>query len=496
MSHEPEEDPRLELYSRFIADLESNDRRPYYEEDELVELFDFAGDRDDAKVRCEVLFAAARLYPESVPLRMRRAIYYFENGMDSAARNIMDTLPENMFLRHVLALRLDSVNIDSDTGAERMDMLMQHAPEKFTDEDVIQLVNAAEEIGAHDWLKAHREQIRYHCDYLPSFLYEYAEAMMEAERYADAAEALDELTLLEPFNIDYWDFLAQAYGADGKYDQALQAAEYSMAINPDGARARLNRAHALYSLKGADAADEIKELLTDSIYDDPANSRGVQLLASALSAGGRNTEALELLRNFSRINPTDRDVIDGRLFLGDPEVSDALYILLDVSPELTEKDWTDWAKKHLSEPYNYNASAFCAILDCWYQRANRIGEGLPRLFEGLYSLGRYEDVIDRFNNYKKAISADPSVLERPHPQLMFLTVVLAELRLKRRGARERVAAMIEDEFGKPMTVANMDARMTAVGYREKIVEVYHLVKSPGRITTARLDLVDPFPPAR
>lgn len=496
MSQEPEEDPRLELYSRFIADLESNDRRPYYEEDELVELFDFAGDRDDARVRCEVLFAAARLYPESVPLRMRRAIYYFENGMDGAARNIMDTLPENMFLRHVLALRLDSVNIDASEGAARLDGLMRHAPEKFTDEDVIQLVNAAEEIGGHDWLKAHREQIRYHCDYLPSFLYEYAEAMMEAERYGDAAEALDELTLLEPFNTDYWDFLAQAYGADGKYEQALQAAEYSLAINPDGARARLNRAHALYSIKGAEAADEIKELLTTSIYDDPANSRSVQLLASALSAGGRNDEALELLRNFSRINPIDRDVIDGRLFLGDPEISDALYTLRDLSPELTEKDWIDWAKKHLSEPYNYNASAFCAILDCYYERAHHIGEGLPRLFEGLYRLGRYEDVLDRFDHYKKAISADPTVLERPHPQLIFLTVVLSELRIRKRGSRARVAAMIEEEFGKPMTVANMDARMTAVGYREKIVELYQLVKSPGKITASRLDAADPFPPAR
>ncbi len=60
--------PREELYRRFRQSLSQPVTERYFDEDELVEVYDYAGDISDDYVQMEALFCGARLYPESQAL--------------------------------------------------------------------------------------------------------------------------------------------------------------------------------------------------------------------------------------------------------------------------------------------------------------------------------------------------------------------------------------------------------------------------------------------
>ena len=61
-----EKNPREELYNRFKLSLSRPVTERFFDEDELVEIYDYAGDVSDDYVQLEALFCGARLYPESV----------------------------------------------------------------------------------------------------------------------------------------------------------------------------------------------------------------------------------------------------------------------------------------------------------------------------------------------------------------------------------------------------------------------------------------------
>lgn len=58
-------DERDELCRRFRQSLAKPISERFYDEDELVELFDYAGDLNDDYLRMEVLLCGARFYPGS-----------------------------------------------------------------------------------------------------------------------------------------------------------------------------------------------------------------------------------------------------------------------------------------------------------------------------------------------------------------------------------------------------------------------------------------------
>lgn len=77
-----DENPREELYQRFRESLRRPVSERFFDEDELVEVYDYAGDLNDDYVQMEVLFCGARLYPESQALSERRALLYLDTSID------------------------------------------------------------------------------------------------------------------------------------------------------------------------------------------------------------------------------------------------------------------------------------------------------------------------------------------------------------------------------------------------------------------------------
>jgi len=68
MQENPEEQETERLYQRFKQSLSDREDMPFFDEDDLVAIYDYAGDYDDDYVRLEVLFYSARYYPDSMPL--------------------------------------------------------------------------------------------------------------------------------------------------------------------------------------------------------------------------------------------------------------------------------------------------------------------------------------------------------------------------------------------------------------------------------------------
>ena len=58
-------DQHIKMLSRFIAALAKGGDDCWFDEDELVQIFDYAGDTGNDYVRAEVLMWGARYFPDS-----------------------------------------------------------------------------------------------------------------------------------------------------------------------------------------------------------------------------------------------------------------------------------------------------------------------------------------------------------------------------------------------------------------------------------------------
>ncbi len=93
MSNPEETNPRDELCRRFRSDLAQPESQRFYSEDDLIDIFDYAGDIADDYLRMEALLLGSRLYPDSLELRERRAIFYLYLDQN-AFKSFLDDNPK------------------------------------------------------------------------------------------------------------------------------------------------------------------------------------------------------------------------------------------------------------------------------------------------------------------------------------------------------------------------------------------------------------------
>lgn len=219
-------DERDELCQRFRQSLAKPISERFYDEDELVELFDYAGDLNDDYLRMEVLLCGARFYPDSEELRMRRAIFY--NGFESdAEQKFFQDNSGSGPLWDILHLRY--AGLVGDELDKALDELLSTYAE-FDDEEIIQLVNVASQLGRFDWVLSRIDAIRAHTTYPLTLHYEVAVEAEDAGRYDKAVEMLELLTDEDPSNAEQWYMLAQDYDRLNRTEDALNAVEFALAL--------------------------------------------------------------------------------------------------------------------------------------------------------------------------------------------------------------------------------------------------------------------------
>lgn len=377
-----DDNSRRELYERFLADLAKDRRMMFYDLDDLIELYDYANDSQDKYVAMEVLFCGERLYPESVELAERRALFYF--GYDEqAAVSAVKTLPDTSLIKQLLTIRLNH------TAPEEAAVLLEAAlaeRSEFTDEEIIQFAETAEALGMYEWLLEHKQAVCSHTDYPQTFIYELTQIAMERDPET-AIKLLEELTMMEPFAVDFWLTMSQIYvGYLGKPDKALSALEYALAIEPDNVRGLMLKAQCFNDLNYP--IEQIEPVLRDVMRRSPDVTSAPLALALLYSNEGRRAESLAIISDMLESFVADPQMLDVYLTVAaDDARTEVIQRFLPPEYEAYSDDFIAMAERHASEGRHEAAGALLLALDCKYG----IEDDRDLLMEELYRAGKYAE---------------------------------------------------------------------------------------------------------
>ncbi len=405
------------LYQQFRRDLTKGDIPSDYDENDLIEIYDFASDNGDEYVQLSVLLSAARIYPDSEELSQRRGYYFYDRiSLAQGAYDMASVHKTESALWAILWALLQSPSRENDPEKAFDDILNRYSD--YDDETIIQLVSACCYNNLYSWLKKRKNDIQKRCLYPDTFLYELSE---EAHLRGDnnyAVELLEELTRMVPFNASYWVLLSQSYfDLDDKVN-ALSAVEYALAIDAKSTSALTQKMTVLFNMKdGVDEAIRIgADLLKDVTFDFDLLYQYVFMLSSV---NEYKRDAAELMSEYIERFPDNKELIDHLLELEFEDLNrKALDRYYRYSP--AENVWMDWAKEYL-ELGAYKVSR--DILMSYLTNSGSLPEWTT-LFESLYRLGDYALICALYDLY---LASDSEAMVTMMDRLLLL---LAHIRCK------------------------------------------------------------------
>lgn len=471
-AHNSYNDEMKRLYDRFREEAGHPDA--YFDEDDLIEIFDYASDMADDATRLEVLMAGARLYPSSEPLMQRKACLVLDTSGDEAARRALAPVADSVIGR-LLALRIDKP--PHEEARNRLEGIIAVATD-FEDEWIIQLVQTASEIGEFAWLVESKDRIMRLTDYPQTFLYEMVEAARLNFDYEVAAACAEQLTDLEPFNGEFWESLADIQITNSKFSEGLNAADYALAINPGSVKALMLKAQALYELNRP--TDDVVRWLDDAIAVDPDDPAPSHYKALVLYAAGFNSMAVDTLEAFRHRHPDDFPTLEYLNTITDGAIgSDALMEVME-EEDAGDDDWNAKAEELIRA--GRHGAAVNLLVSSFRLRQT---PPVSLMFVELYVCRRYKELQD-FIDLSSIAGWNLRLPER----LAYL------LSLLRTGAdSQKVLAVISQTEALLEADASDERRIQAspleiAGYRAVTSAIRRAVLAGQQVD---LDAIDPFP---
>lgn len=401
------DDTRQGLYNEFESEIvKAGNPEAYFDENDLVEIFDYASDMDNYIVKMEVLLYGARHYPASEALATRRAWFYSSFGEMEAAADVNNRVSNGGFLNRLLTLRAEGASDSPDTRS-RLDEIVD-ATSEFGDEDVIQLVDFCAENSMLDWVEENRSRIEAKCSYTPTFIYEYADRAEEISDLPTAHRLFEELTMMEPFTVDFWVRLANVQMLEGFYEDALGSADYALAIDSNYVEALRLKGRLMYRLNHQ--REKIAEVFR-SVLDHPdANDSDAAAYAATIVELGLTDEAVRLLEETISRYPLSQTPID---LLMNVDFQRATPFILQIAERtsFTRDTLVAWAREHMA---NGRIDIAAELLKLFRDRFVSAPE-LNFLTELWYFNKMYREVIDIIEESINGLSE----LRMPTPGLTF-----------------------------------------------------------------------------
>lgn len=392
-------DSRQELYERFRGELLSDRRTMFFDEADLVELYDYASDIHDRYIALEVLFCGERLYPSSTQLAERKALFYL--GLDDeAAVGALESLPDDSVIKRLTAMRV--AHTGQEEARKELDTLLATRAE-FNDEEIIQLCNTAEELGMYQWLLDNRKEIAGHTTYPPTFLYELCQ-IAQSRDPEESLKILEELTMMEPFSIDFWLLTAQIHLEQGNAEKALPALEYALAIDPENTRGLIMKAQVCSDLNYP--PEQVADILNEVMMIEPDMASPYFALAMLHAQNGRPQDGMALLREYDSLHPGNPQTLDVMLMVADRIPDETLPELpAFLSPAMMEyaDNFIDMARRHADDGRHRVSALLLLAIDKVY----KLGQDFDFMMEELYRAGMYDEAMrsyqDHFRNENRIV---------------------------------------------------------------------------------------------
>lgn len=431
-----EEDVRDELYARFQHSLTKPISERFFDEDELVEIFDFASDRNDTYVQMEVLLCGARLYPESAALADRHALFYMDEDESNelGRRYLQDNSNQSSPLTDIARL---TVNPPSPEKAEEALQYILDQYGVFTDEEIIRFVNAAFELGHYRWVVTKLPELRKKVNYLPSLLFE---VLNEADTHEDdelCIRLAEELIELEPFGMQYWALIFRAHARAGHWDEARTAFEYARALGAGKGQPMFWLAETV--AKWAQyLVDDAIEMVQEAIDSDPENFPYTDCMGVLLSVKyNRQDEAEQLFRQFFKAHPEQWAPLRQILLAANPEDAAELlgtHLQAAENPSECLKELTELLPQmETSGIYNTMTAVLSVLSDL-----DELGPDLIEfVVEACFVNRKFDILLDNMESYM----ASTDILQSPAK--LFTLVPATLLAYKLTGQEEKAAAFIE-----------------------------------------------------
>lgn len=228
-----------ELREQFRKQLKGPFSEIYFSEEELISLFDTAGDSNDDYIRQEVLMVGARLYPDSDALLARRGIFYNQTDSTAFSSFMEDHEADNSGLFRLL--KTENFNGTPSQALEIIEEMFNTG--NFDDDEfVIQFVQGAHRLELDRWLTDNFQKIYDRVTYKPTLLYEIGIVAQESPELRPLAiRCLEQLTETDPFTADFWSLLAYHYLLADEREKSNSAIEYALALDPHNTEALKGR---------------------------------------------------------------------------------------------------------------------------------------------------------------------------------------------------------------------------------------------------------------
>lgn len=430
-SRKSDEEYMRSLYERFRKEVESGATIDYYEINELLDIYDYAQDEGDAMVQMFVFLTAARLYPDNRDFDERMAFFLSYVSQDAANDMVLRGGRRESALWEVL--RMGVKCYPAQDPAPYLDEIFAKY-DSLDCESVLKIIDLLRDMDRRDLLAKYYPAMSKRAEDPKGLAFEVAESLKEREELQEQARKVaEELTTLEPFNIEAWLLLARIEFGLEHPDEALAAVDYALAIDPDHFNARLTRGVIMVVMP--DRRDESISVLKGILESEPLNGFALEGLAEAYVRNKQFKEACDVYADIIRNDipsASNTDPLQVIAELNPDNLEEYLQLALDKGKN-NGGDWRAMAMALLDKDKYAEAGR---VLD-YYYRHEGITEWVDFYLHTLYDAG----MLARYAEVFEEVSTDPfSPASRPGFFTITDYILLASAYL-RLGRKEEAATL-------------------------------------------------------
>lgn len=378
-----------ELYNNFVN--QHNSEYIFFEESQLIEIFDYATDLSEDGVRMKVINYSSRVYPDSIPLAERKALLFYDLNDFEEVNRIIGDLPPQSFIGAILRLRLRTPDMEGIIF--KLDEILESVS-TLEDEWLNQLIDFAEEYDLYYWLLANQELIVSKIHYPQTFYYEMAVMAIDKEDIDRALEFTEELITLEPFNGEFWELQSSIYiNHLNDIKKGENAIDYALAINPKSLKALIQKSQILAERKAT--LEEITNYLDQAIKLDPDLCEAVIAKALYNSYYDKNEYALEILKEFYNSHPSNMSVVEQIIKLSDDTLSLDFFIKsFDDQQWYAEEEWSKISMDNFINGDNRTAAYILKLYDRYRGLTYK-----EEYFSIFYEAHCYQQIIELYERH-------------------------------------------------------------------------------------------------